>query len=122
MRSAELISLGIDGPLEGKLAAWTLDHGMHHRPVSKPAVARQLLEKGSRGVLLVRVGRDLVDEMELIRTAADHGVAAIVMGDLEHPHLEGLAYDLGAHAVLFPPRPVEDLFEALRLCRAGFPT
>lgn len=119
MRSAELITLGVDGPLEGKLAAWTLDHGTHHRPVSKAAVARQLLEKGSRGVLLVRVGRDLADEFDLIRTATDFGVTTIVMGELEQPHLEGLAYDLGAHAVLFPPRPVEDLFEVLALCRSG---
>lgn len=121
MRSAELITLGVDGPLESKLASWCLDHGMHHRAVSKPAVARQLLDKGSRGVLLLRVGRDLADEFDLIRAAADRDVTTIVMGDLEHPHLEGLAYDLGADVVLFAPRPVDDLFEVLELCRSAAP-
>jgi len=115
MRSAELLAHGIEEPLGSRLAAWTLDHGIWYRSVQRRAAVRGLLAKGSRGILLIRLGRDLADELHLVREVADAyaDVMVVVLGDLDHPLLEGMAYDLGAAAVLFPPRGIDELFEML---------
>ncbi len=121
MRSAELLALGIEGPLSDRLAAWSHDHGLWYRPLQNASALTNLLRKGSRGLLLVRVGRDLVGELETLRDAAHEfpEVTTIAFGDRDHPLLEGLAYDLGASAVVFPPSGVEELFELLTLYAAG---
>jgi hypothetical protein len=36
-------------------------------------------------------------------------VSTVVVGDTENPVLAGLAWDLGASSVLFPPLPLEQL-------------
>jgi hypothetical protein len=114
MHSAELLAFGVEGPLHNRLTAWAQDHGLWYRPLQHAAALQNLLRKGSRGLLLIRVGRDLVGEMDLLAAARDFaGVMTIVLGDLDHPLLEGLAYDLGAAAVLFPPRGSDELFEIL---------
>jgi len=117
MRSAELLSFGIDEPLSSRLAAWSQDRGLWYRTVQHESALRNLLAKGSRGILLLRIGRDLADELHLLRDVADEfaEVKVIAFGDLDHPLLEGLAYDLGATAVLFPPRGVDELFEMLTM-------
>lgn len=115
MRSAELLTLGVDRALSAKLASWTRDRGVWHRPLEHAAALRSLVRKGSRGVALVRLGRNLTDEFSLVHELADHfpDVAVVVLGDLDHPLLQGLAYDLGAAAVVFRPRGADELFEIL---------
>jgi hypothetical protein len=121
MRSTELLAFGVEGTLSDRLAAWALDRGQWFRPVQHASALLNLLSKGSQGVVLIRLGRDIVGEMELLQTAAHDfsGVTIIVLGDLDHPLLEGLAYDLGAGAVLFPPRGVDEMFEMLSLWQAA---
>ena len=101
MRSAELLAFGVEGTLNDRLAAWSLDHGLWYRPVQQASSLRNLLRKGSRGLLLVHLGRDLPGEFEVLRDTVRefHEVTAIAMGDVDHPLLEGLADDLGARAV-----------------------
>lgn len=115
MRSLELLAFGIEDPLAGRLVAWSQDHGIWYRGVEHESAICNLLSKGSRGVLLSRIGRNLAEELQLIvevsRSYRD--VTIVVLGDLDHPLLEGLVYDLGASAVLFPPRGPEDIFELL---------
>jgi len=120
MRSTELLAYGIEGTLHDRLAAWAQDHGLWFRTVQHAAALQNLLRKGSRGLLLIRVGRDVVDELTLLEGAAHDfaEVTVIILGDLDYPLLEGLAYDLGASAVLFPPRGVDELFEVLALWTA----
>ena len=117
MRSAELLAFGVEGVLNDRLAAWAQDHGLWYRPVQQASALHNLLRKGSRGLLIIRVGRDVVSELELLQGAAHDfpEMTTIVIGDLDHPLLEGLAYDLGASAVLFPPRGSDELFEMLEL-------
>ena len=121
MLSAELLTLGVDGPLGDRLAHWSQDHGLWHRPLQHASALGNLLRKGSRGVLLVRVGRDLVGEFETLRDAIHQfpELTTIVLGDQDHPLLEGLSYDLGASAVLFPPHGSDELFEMLALWAAA---
>ena len=117
MRSAELLAFGVEGTLSDRLAAWALDRGLWYRPVQHAPALRNLLRKGSRGVLLIRMGRDLPAEMELLRDAKHEfgELTAIVVGDVDHPLLEGLAYELGASAVMFPTRGVDDMFEMIEI-------
>ena len=117
MRSAELLALGVDGPLSDRLAAWSHDHGLWYRPLQNASALTNLLRKGSRGLLLVRVGRDLVGELETLRDASHEfpELIRIAFGDLDQPLLEGLAYELGANVTIFPPSGVDELFEALIL-------
>ena len=115
MRSAELITFGIEGVLSNRLGAWSQDRGLWHRPLQHASAVANLLRKGSRGFFLLKVGRDLVGELELVREAAQEfpEVAVIVLGEQDHPQLQGLAFDLGAAAVVFPPTGIEELFETL---------
>lgn len=69
----------------------------------------EVLPRGGPSVLVVRLGRDLEDEL----TALEHirrsfpDVAAVVVGEAEQAALAGVAWDLGARYVLFPPLPRE---------------
>jgi hypothetical protein len=113
MRSAELIVYGIDGTLAAKLAAWALDRGYWNRTVSSVGVLIGMFRKGSDGVLVVRLGRDLVAEFEAVHLANEFGLATIVIADAEYPATEGMAYDLGADVVVFTPDGAEQIFEVL---------
>ena len=61
------------------------------------------------GVLVLRLGKQLERELRLLRDVSWRCPAArsIVVGDVENDALAGLAWDLGAHYVLFPPQPRE---------------
>lgn len=79
------------------------------------ACLRQL-EGAGPTVLIIRTGRDLVREMTLLQQAALRSpqTSIVLVGDLEHPSLAGLAWDLGADYVLFPPQPRELLPEIVK--------
>lgn len=117
MRSAELLAYGVEEPLSGRLAIFAQDHGLWYRPVQHEAALRSVLAKGSCGIVLIRLGRDLSEELRMVREVVNRvgDVTIIVLGDDDHPLLEGMTYDLGATAVLFPPRGVDELFEMLTL-------
>ena len=61
------------------------------------------------GVLVLRLGKQLERELGLLRDVSwgCPAVKSIVVGDVENDALAGLAWDLGAHYVLFPPQPRE---------------
>ena len=65
----------------------------------------RLLARGGPSVLVLKVGTDLTREFTLLeRVSWLHPEAAtVVAGDTENPALAGLAWDLGASFVLFPP-------------------
>jgi hypothetical protein len=74
----------------------------------KPGDLAECLEMSSRGglnVLVLRLGRDLDDELSTVERvhylAPD--TAIIVVGDAEQAAVAGIARDLGAQFVLFPP-------------------
>jgi hypothetical protein len=77
------------------------------RPVNHiPACLRVLREAGP-AVLLLRLGAgDLVRELTLLERAAwlCPEAAVVVVGEAANPALAGLAWDLGASFVLFPPQ------------------
>jgi DNA-binding NarL/FixJ family response regulator len=88
---------------------------MWRRSISHGKSLRNLLAQGSRGILVVELGRNLVEELTAVRDVAEHyaDVPVIVYGDVDHDLIGGLGYDLGAAAVILPPNGVDELFETL---------
>jgi DNA-binding NtrC family response regulator len=109
MQQAQILAYGADGPLASRLEELAQGQGLWLRSVQTLRACRGLLRRGGPGVLVVVLGRDLVHELTLLeevsRTHPD--TTLVVVGDTDHPALESLAWDLGAHCVLTPPRPVE---------------
>jgi hypothetical protein len=79
------------------------------------AACLRLLQRGGPGVLVVKLGRHLEYELTLLERVAwlfpDAG--RVVVGDVEHAWLAGLAWDLGADCVLLPPLAREQLPEVV---------
>jgi hypothetical protein len=82
----------------------------------------EMLPRGGPSVLVLRLGRDLEDELAALdrirRSFPD--AAVVVVGEADQAALAGLAWDLGARFVLFPPLP-RDLLHRLRRLRGGLP-
>ena len=86
----------------------------------------RLLRRGLPSVLVLKVSQDLEREFTLLERVVRlfPDTPAVVVGDRENPALAGLAWDLGAACVLFPPLPGEQLpgvvagllRSALRMC------
>src|SRR5258708_14797888 len=62
-----------------------------------------LMQRGGGTVLVLRVGRDLEQELGLVERAGRlfPDVPVVAVGDADHPALAGLLWDLGARCVLF---------------------
>jgi hypothetical protein len=102
MRQRQLITFGLESKLAQRLHEPLAEHGIGLREVRHAGACVNLLRQGAVGVLLVRVGRDLEQELTLAAQAAQWfpRVAVVVWCDADHPHVPGLAWDLGAGAVL----------------------
>jgi hypothetical protein len=117
MRSVELLACQIDEPLADAMARWATPHGVWLRRLAAPDAVLNLLRGGSRGVVMLRLGRDLTRELDTLRTAVAGfpGIHVVVLGEVEHPELEGLVYDLGASAAIFGHDQVDRLLTWLPL-------
>jgi hypothetical protein len=75
----------------------------------------QALPRAGPGVLVVRPGRDLEGEMTLVERVARliPAVAIVVVCEADQASLVGLARDLGAAFVHFPPMPRDLLQEVV---------
>lgn len=116
MRNAQLITFGVDDDAAERLQPLLRDRGVGLRITRNPKACLNLLRQGAVGVLLLRVGRHLESEFALLAQVSRlfPEVAAVVWGDADHPRLAGLAYELGARAVLLPPLDQDRLHDVLR--------
>jgi DNA-binding NtrC family response regulator len=102
MRQRHLLTCGLDDKLSQRLHEWVQRHGIGLHAVRQPDACLNLLRQGAVGVLVLRVGRDLESEYALLAQVARHfpPVRSVVIGEIDHPTLAGLAWDLGAYSVL----------------------
>lgn len=116
MRNAQLITFGVDDAAAESLQALVRDRGVGLRVTRNTKACLNLLRQGAVGVLLLRVGRNLESEFALLAQVTQQfpQVAAVVWGDADHPRLAGLAWELGARAVLLPPLDQDRLHDVLR--------
>lgn len=104
---------------DGRLAALLQpDAQAHHWALREPRqldACIRLLRRARPGVLVLKVGRDLTREfalLERVRWLCPEATA-VVVADMHNAALAGLAWHLGAHYVLMPPQPREQLVNVL---------
>src|SRR4051794_31375558 len=102
MRQKQAIIYESDGRLAGLLRECAVARGWVLREVSQLAACRSLAQTGRGSVVVLKLGRDLERELDLLAelTLLLPEVPVIVVGDLDNPPLAGLAWDLGARFAL----------------------
>ena len=105
MRHPMLLIVEGDGRLAGQLRPVAEQHRWTLHEPRRPDSCLRLLRRGGPAVLVLKAGRDLERELGLLERAARlfPEVGTVLVGDVDHPALAGLAWDLGVDCVLFPP-------------------
>jgi hypothetical protein len=105
MRHPQLLIYETDGRLAEVLRELARECRWALREARQPEACLRLLRLGGPAVVVIKVGRDLVRELSLLERVEAHfpDTGLVVVGDVEDPALAGLAWDLGASFVLFPP-------------------
>jgi hypothetical protein len=115
MRLPQVVVFESDGRLAASLQPLAERRVWSLREPRQVDSCLRLLPAGEPCVLVVRLGRDLEREMGLLERArrAAPDTAVVLVGDVDHPGLAGLGWDLGASAVLMPGSPREALLEVV---------
>jgi DNA-binding NarL/FixJ family response regulator len=115
MRQRHLLTCGIDDKLSQRLHQWVQHHGIGLRAVRQPDACLNLLRQGAVGVLVLRLGRDLESEYALLAQVAQQfpRVRVVAIGEVDHPPLAGLAWDLGADSVLASAEELDRLGDVI---------
>lgn len=123
MRHAQVLVYESDGRLADLLRPRAEAGRWRLRELRHLDACLSLLQRGGGSVLVLKVGRDLEQELALLERAARlfPDVPAVVVGDTNHPALAGLVWDLGARCVLFPPL-LRDLLPDVVAGLLGTPT
>jgi hypothetical protein len=113
MYHPQVLVVESDGKLAAMLRPLTVERKWALREPRQLAPCLRLLSRGGPGVLVIKAGRDLERELTFLERVAwlRPGTATVLVGDAESGSLVGLAWDLGADFVLFPPQPREQLPE-----------
>jgi hypothetical protein len=111
MRQAQVVVCETDGRLAELLRERAVAAGWWLRELRHPARVAGVLRQGGAAVVVLKTGRDLEREFAVLERIGRRfpETATVVVGDAEQPALAGLAWDLGARFVLFPPLPREQL-------------
>ncbi len=107
MHYPQLVIYEGDGRLAQALAGLAATNRWALRQPRRTGECLEHLAGGGPAVLVLKTGRDLEREFSLLERAAwlYPWAGRVAVGDFEQAALEGLAWDLGADYVLFPPRP-----------------
>ncbi len=110
-----------DGKLAALLRPMVEERKWAFREPRQLAPCLRLLRRGGPGVLVIKAGRDLERELTLLERVAwlYPETATVLVGEAESSLLAGLAWDLGADYVLFPPQPRERLPEIVAALMPG---
>jgi hypothetical protein len=115
MRMPQVLIHESDGRLAGQLKDLIEVRRWLLREVRGVPGCLEVLKRGGPAVLVIRLGQDLERELDLLEQVAwQHpDTGRVVVGESDHPRLAGLAWDLGADAVLFTPPARERLPEVV---------
>ena len=115
MRQAQIVTYGIDGVVADRLRELAEVRRIWLRETNHVPACRSLVQSAAPPVLVLVLGRDIERELALLEEihATMPATAIIAIGEADNPALAGLAWDLGATFVLFPPMPVEVIGELL---------
>lgn len=109
MQHAQVLICETDGKLADVLRPLGESRGIWVRELRQPRACLAELARGGPGVLVLRIGRDLESELALLQqvTLNFPDCRTVVVGDVDHPSLADLAWDLGATYVLLPPTALD---------------
>lgn len=115
MRQTQVVTYGVDGVLAERLRELAQLKRFRLRETSQLSACANLVQASPPSALVLVLGHDLERELALLELvhASVPGTATIVIGETDNPVLAGLAWELGATFVLFPPTPVEWLGDLL---------
>jgi hypothetical protein len=101
------------GPRPSSVSRGLTPEGWLLHETRQPAACMRLLQKGGPTVLIIQLTKDATVELELLEQANRRipDALSVVVGEEAHRSLAPLAWDLGATAVLLPPRVGERLQE-----------
>jgi hypothetical protein len=118
MQQAQIVTFGLEGSLAESLRELALARRIWLRETSQYAACQSLVSSTAPRVFVLVLGKDLERDMAMLDLvdAALPETAVIVVGEADHPALAGLAWDLGATYVLFPPTPMEVISEVIARC------
>ncbi len=107
MRYPQVLVYETDGLLAGLLRRSQASQAWALREPRRLESCLRLLRRGGPSVLVLKLGRDLERELKLLERVSGlfPDTAIVVVGDSDDVQLAGLAWDLGAAYVLFPPLP-----------------
>jgi DNA-binding NtrC family response regulator len=113
MQQAQILTFGIDGRLGERLRELAQTQRFWLRETSQLSACQNLVATTQPSIFVLTLGRDLEKELALLERihACLPGTASIVIGETDNPALAGLAWELGATYVLFPPTPIETIAE-----------
>jgi DNA-binding response OmpR family regulator len=113
MRLRQVVVYEGDGRLAELLRRESRAQGWSIREARRSQTCLGLLRKGQPSALVMKLGRDLADELGLLDrvTWLFPETAAIVIGGLAGSALSGLVWDLGASVVLPSAPPGRELSE-----------
>ena len=115
MQQGQIVTYGIDGVLAERLREFAQTRRLWLRETNQIAACRSLVGAAGPPVLIMALGADLERELTLLEHVhmAKPATAIIAIGEADNPTLAGLALQLGATFALFPPTPVEKIFDIL---------
>ena len=115
MQQTQVLTYGIEGVLAQRLRELAEARRFWLRETSQYAACRNLVQTSPPTVFALMLGRDLERELALLDEVHTclRGTAIVAISETDNPVLAGLAWDLGATFVLFPPTPAEVIGEVI---------
>jgi hypothetical protein len=111
MRHPQILVYEADGRLAALLRPLAEEQRWLLREPRQGRACLRLLRRGGPGVLVIKAGRALEREFALLDRVSwlFPDTATVLVADVAHAGLAGLAWDLGAAYVLVPPHAREGL-------------
>jgi hypothetical protein len=122
MHHAQILAYGLEDHLADVVQELAQGRALWLRHVRHVKTCLGHLRRGRAGVLVLRLGRNLEQELTLLEqvTHLFPATRTIVVGPTDNPALSALAWGLGAAYVLCPPQPVETIREVILGFLPGF--
>jgi DNA-binding NtrC family response regulator len=113
MQHQQVLVVESDGKLADALRPLAQTHGIWVRELRHSQACLGALKRAGAGLLVLKLGRDLEREFGLLQEVAWSfpDCRTLVVGDVDHPSLADLAWDLGAAFVVLPPAAHDMLVE-----------
>lgn len=118
MRQTQIVTYGMEAGLLEGLREFAQARRIWLRETSQLAACQSLISSTAPPLFILMLGKDLERELALLEQvrATLPETKVIVVGDADNPALAGLAWELGAAYVLFPPTPMEVITEVISRC------